>query len=413
MYSIQRYLNKIIPIGELNIFKTLKENDKIVKNDIYEDNKNKIGKKEIIKKRNVGVDLIRIISMFGIVYIHAIYIGNAISKYNRYKRKILKSCAFIDWHNNAFSLISGIVSSKSTKYSNLLYLWLCVVFYSVGIHYYYLKNNKVSSVRGELYQDFYPAILGKYWYFSSYFGMYMFLPVVNKGIQYLNKSEFKLVVMSFLGIFVFWNSFFTMKTEHFILNRGYSPICLLYLYIIGAYIGKFNIQYIGIKRYIISFIYFFIFISLSSLYYQYRDCIITNFCENYKIKLRIFIKKLLYPNLNGVLKTTQAILITLLLLQFKYNEIISKIVTFFGHLTFGVYLIHSNVYVVKHYLKKIWNGESDNLTDKEVIQILFLKSFKLFLECIIIEYLRYKLFTILKIRQICIFIEKIVLKIVS
>jgi hypothetical protein len=119
----------------------------------------------------------------------------------------------------------------------------------VGIHYYYLKYNKVSNVRGELYQDFYPVIHGRYWYFTSYFGMFIFLPVVNKGIQYLNKSEFKLVVMSILGIFVFWNNYFNREKEYFILNRGFSPICLLYLYIIGAFIGKFNIQYIGIKRY--------------------------------------------------------------------------------------------------------------------------------------------------------------------
>jgi hypothetical protein len=111
------------------------------------------------------------------------------------------------------------------------------------------------------------------------------------------------------------------------------------------------------------------------------------------------------PNLNGVFRTTQAIIITLFFLQLKYNEIISKIIIFFGRLTFGVYLIHSNGNVVKHYLKKIWDGESGNLTYIEVMQILFLKSFKFFLECIIIEYLRYLLFTILKIKQVCIFIE--------
>jgi hypothetical protein len=124
IYSFKRYLNTI---RELKIFKIRK------KNDIYEENKNLIGKKEIIKKRNVGVDLIRIVSMFGILFGHAVSIGNAFYKYNRYKSKIFNIFAYINWHNNSFSLISGIVSSKSTKYSNLLYLWLCVVFYSVGI----------------------------------------------------------------------------------------------------------------------------------------------------------------------------------------------------------------------------------------------------------------------------------------
>ena len=45
--------------------------------------------------------------------------------------------------------------------------------------------------------------------------------------------------------------------------------------------------------------------------------------------------------------------------------------------------------------------------------MIILKSLKFFLECIIIEYLRHLLFTILKIRKICQYIEKIAFKIVS
>ena len=114
-----------------------------------------------------------------------------------------------------------------------------------------------------------------------------------------------------------------------------------------------------------------------------------------------------------MVKTTQALLITLFFLQLKIHVFISKIIAFFGHLTFGVYLIHLNVNIENNYLKNLWNGESDNLTNKEVMQMLILKSIKLFLECIIIEYLRHFLFNILKIRKICMFIEKIVFKIAS
>ena len=118
-------------------------------------------------------------------------------------------------------------------------------------------------------------------------------------------------------------------------------------------------------------------------------------------------------NLNNVLKTTQAILITLFFLQLKYNKYLSKFITFFGPLTFGVYLIHINVNVYQNFLKEILIKESDNLTASEVINMFILKTIKLFLECIIIEYLRHLLFTILKIRKICQYIEKIAFKIVS
>jgi hypothetical protein len=52
-------LNKIIINRNLKKYRPFKEDDKIEINYIYEDNR----QKKIIKKRNVGVDLIRIISM--------------------------------------------------------------------------------------------------------------------------------------------------------------------------------------------------------------------------------------------------------------------------------------------------------------------------------------------------------------
>jgi hypothetical protein len=240
--------------------------------------------------------------------------------------------------------------------------------------------------------------------------MFIFLPVINKGIQYLSNLEFKLLVMSFLGIFSFWNNYNNYK-YHFYLGDGGSPMSLLYLYIIGAYIKKFNIEFTGIKRNIIILIYFSIFISLcfaNNLYLNY-----INNSANYKTKLGNFIKSLMSRSLNGVLRTSQAILITLFFLQLKYNEYLSKFITFFGQLTFGVYLIHMNNNVKYFYLRKLLIEESDNLTSNEVIQMLINKSIKLFLECIIIEYLRNLLFNILKIKKICMLIEKIAFKVAS
>ena len=41
---------------------------------------------------------------------------------------------FCYWHNTSFIFISGMVGYKTCKYSNLLFLLLCVLLYSVGIH---------------------------------------------------------------------------------------------------------------------------------------------------------------------------------------------------------------------------------------------------------------------------------------
>jgi hypothetical protein len=351
--------------------------------------------------------------MIGIIYTHIIFQGKGINKYYKYKDKINNSHTYVFFHNNAYGLISGVVGYKSTKYSNLLYLWLCVVFYSVGIHYYYLKYKKGTYIGIELYKEYYPVIHNRYWYFTSYFGMFLFLPAVNKGIQYLNKPECKALVMSIFGIFVVWQSYMNNKEDNFKLNGGMSPIWLLCLYITGAYIGKFNVVYTGIKRYIFSFIYLFIFLFLCNIYNKYSNYTIINFSGKYKLKLKNFIKRLLSDNLNGVIKFTQAISLALFFLQLKYNNYLSKLITFIGPLTFAVYLIHTNLIVYHNDLTKIMNGESYYLSFNEVMQMFILKCIKIFIVCIIIDYLRHLLFTILKIRKICIFAEKIFFKIIS
>ena len=95
-------------------------------------------KQNMIKKRKANIDLLRIIGMIGIVISHILYQVKGLNKYQRYSNKIKILYTYIFWHVNSYAIISGIVGYKSTKYSNLLYLSLCIVFYSVSIHYYYL-----------------------------------------------------------------------------------------------------------------------------------------------------------------------------------------------------------------------------------------------------------------------------------
>ena len=247
-------------------------------------------------------------------------------------------------------------------------------------------------------------------FFSSYFGMFIFLPAINKGVQYLNKPEFNLLVMSIFGIYIFWNTYHNSKYDFFRICGGKSVIWLLCLYIMGVYIGKFKKIYTGIKKYIICFIYLFLFLFQSYIFNKYSNYKILVFNENYKTKMRNFI---ISDKLNSVIKTSQAILITLFFLQLTYNEFLSEFITFFGPLTFGVYLIHVNYNVIINYLSKLLDGEPYNLIYNEVIKMLFLKTIKYFIQCIIIEYLRHLLFTILKIRKICMLVEKIVFKIAN
>ena len=129
-------------------FKNLfKKSGIIIKNTIIKPAiKNNNDNNEQIKKvRNPGIDLVRLLTMYLIIVTHSLQFTNAYRLFYNHERilRIIQSCT--DWNNNAFILISGIVGYKTNKYSNLLYLWIMVVFYSVGIYKYvitYKKKNK-------------------------------------------------------------------------------------------------------------------------------------------------------------------------------------------------------------------------------------------------------------------------------
>ena len=123
--------------------------------------------------------------MFNIVLNHFLCFGDIFKKYPLYKSQLLSLHILTDWHNNGFALISGIVGYKSHRYSKLIYLWLTVVFYSVGIHLYIKYFHKKFIIVNDISVEFFPIIFKRYWYFTAYFGMYLFLPVINKGISCL------------------------------------------------------------------------------------------------------------------------------------------------------------------------------------------------------------------------------------
>ena len=91
--------------------------------------------------------------------------------------------------------------------------------------------------------------------------MNLYLPIINKGIAYLNKSELKICFSSILGILVFWHNIMNVKVDIFKVNRGFSLLWLLTFYIIGAYFGKYKMNFVGAKKFIFCLINFLIIYS--------------------------------------------------------------------------------------------------------------------------------------------------------
>ena len=343
--------------------------------------------------------------MYNIIFNHYLYFGHGYEHFPRYKRQLSLTHCFTDWHNDSFILISGIVGYKTNKYSNLFYLWLTVFFYSVGVHKYILYYEKGYVINVDMDKEYYPIIFTNYWYFTTYFAMYLFLPVINTGISYLSKYDLRLVIMSTLGVLILWKDYKNPKDDIFFMSGGNSPLWFIVYYLTGAYIGKYRINYVGIKKYIYCFICLFIFVFTSYVYFKAFHNELYYFKGNRKIELPIEFKKMLNERQNSSLKIIQSITICLFFMQINYNIYIAKFISFFGPLVFGVYLSHSHKLIFHNVISRVFRNQPSNLSLNSILSFLLNKSFMTLVFCLFIDYLRHLLFTILRIKKISFFIE--------
>ena len=246
--------------------------------------------------------------------------------------------------------------------------------------------------------------------------MYLFLPVINKGLEIINKSQLKITFISFIFFFVILNNYISNKNDIFLKNGGFSVMWFLYNYIIGAYFGKFknNENISRIKKYIYCLIYIFIFCFATYLASKYKDYAINSNNSSLINKIKLIIKLLFIANNTSILPILQSISIVKFFTSIKYNKYIAKIFTVFGPLVFSIYLIHCHPIIlndvfIKHFKVKY----SSYLPLNDVLKIIFLRAAQIFIICILIDYLRNILFKIFQIRKMCILIEKLIFKILG
>ena len=345
--------------------------------------------------------------MFGIIIHHILLHGNAITKYSQYK-DIYKIYISLNWHVSMYIFISGYVGFKTTKYSNLLYLWFCALFYNIGfIKYFSIYKPNIYNRKIKL-TDFFPVLTNQYCYFTAYFGMYLFLPVFNKGIENINKSQLKIMIITLIGVYIVIKDYIIPKLDTFKMNGGYSTIWFLIFYSTGAYFGKYKKERSLIKKIIYNVIYILIFYNSTNLCFVLTKLSFHGRNSKFKEEYIKFFKKLFIKRISALPMILQSISLTLFLTNIKYNKYISKIITFFSPLTFGVYLIHDNNIIRAKVMKNILNNYSKNLPFYSVVKIILIKALKIFTKCSIIDYLRNILFRICQIRRLCVFMEKLI-----
>ena len=210
---------------------------------------------DVKQERNYGVEYLRMISMYFIVVLHVLGQGGILNnlqplsiKYDvMYLLEGVVYCAV-----NCFAIISGYgMSMGKTKYNKLISLWLQVLFYSVVLTVIVAVFMPGRVTKSDILKAFFPLMSDRYWYFTSYFVLYLCTPILNRVINDLTKEYYIAFLIGMGLLFVFFSPVFGNYRG---LCDGYSFGWLIALYFVGGYIRKYPMNNISPCRALLGYI---------------------------------------------------------------------------------------------------------------------------------------------------------------
>lgn len=185
-------------------------------------------------KRNSSIELLRIICIFGIIFMHTIaYGGEKIADYNRYIQ-IFVNC-FTNLGVTCFMLISGYFGVKFNLVK-LIRLDLMVIFYSI---LYLIISVAAGYEIGmmDVLSSVFPVLSNRYWYVTVYFIIVILSPFINQIPEKLSKQNLQRLIF----IVLFLSSVVSTFLSFDLFGReGKNVMHMATLYLIGRYIRKYD-----------------------------------------------------------------------------------------------------------------------------------------------------------------------------
>lgn len=349
------------------------------------------------QQRNYGIELLRIIAMFMIVSLHTLGQGGILASVTPNSPQfhiawILEIACFCAV--NIYALISGyVLSDKPFRLSRLINLWFSIVFYTVTITFISaaMKRNTIS-VNGML-DALFPISRQQYWYLSSYCGLLLFTPFLNKALAMIEKQEVKIILIPGILIISIMPTLFS--SDPLSTHVGYSTIWLCILYLVGGWIKKSDIKSRFKSRWLIATFGAMILITYLSkiiLIYVTKNWLgINNECN----VLITYISPTII---------TSSIVLFLFFINVKFTALQMKIIGFFSPMALGVYTIHANPLIWNHFVKDF--AANYVQYDSIVFFILIIVSaLTIYHICSFIDYIRIKIFHLVQVKRLSEFLD--------
>lgn len=343
------------------------------------------------RERNLGIDLLRIVSMLMVVVLHILGQGGVLKA-----TEPLSSGYSVAWFLeigaycavNCYALISGYVGVNSKfKYSNIVYMWLQVAFYTVLISAVFaLSTSEVG--RSDVLDAFLPVSLNYYWYFTAYFALFFLIPIFNKALNIMTEKQMYALAVSIIILFSLVP--LIKSTDPFYEHSGYSAIWLALLYIIGGIINKCDIIK-KVKGYVaVPFYFAVIVITFLQKYFVEKHNISAVEGEAMKATLVSYISPTII---------FAGIFLLIAFSKIKICKISKTLISFFAPLSFSVYLIHVHKYIWTYVIKDRFIGFAEFGAVKMAIYVI-VTALVIYIACSLIDFIRDRLFKLLRIKEL-------------
>ena len=232
---------------------------------------------------------------------------------------------------------------------------------------------------------FFPLLFEKYWYFTAYLCLFLLMKVLDRIVDMFDGVKLGLI----LSVLCIINSF-SVTGNAFKLNYGMSASWLCIMYVVGCLIRKYRIERaVKTKSCLIAMVL--------SITISYIGCICIPYMPNMITSLGIGENQFLKFTSPFVVVTAISIVLLTAKLDIKKKQV-AKVIGFAYPLTFGVYCIHENGILVDNvYRNRLSNMLGHGFAWFLLMVMVLAVGF--FCICLLIDYLRKKLFFVLKIEH--------------
>ncbi len=192
-----------------------------------------------MKERNYGVDALRLVLMFMVCLLHTLGQGGVLANSRGFDHKaywLIETFAYCAV--DGFAFISGYMAAdRPQKYDKLITMWFQAFFYSCIVTCGLVLIGYVSWQEVSLSKCLFPVTFSTFWYFTAFFGLYFFMPLLNKACAAMDEDTAGKV---FVLLFAAFSGLGILK-DPFISNSGYSTLWLIVLYALGLLAKKIRL----------------------------------------------------------------------------------------------------------------------------------------------------------------------------